>query len=45
MADLPVNYIELDDNAHTYDYHYTLSGDKGSNKSVVITPPEKNIKS
>ena len=43
MADLLFDSIELESNAHPDDYHYTISGNKGSKKIVVITPSEKKI--
>ena len=44
MEDLTVYSIELEANSHPYDYHYTLSGNTVSKKSVVITPSDTLIK-
>ena len=41
MANITVNSIELEANEHTDDDHYTLSGNIGPPKSVLITPSEK----
>ena len=43
MEDLPVDSIELEDNAHPDDDHSTLSVNTGSKKKVVTTPSEKNV--
>ena len=41
MADIPVNSIELEFDARPDGDHYTLSGNIGSIKIVLITPLKK----